>query len=531
MLVPGHPYDAEGVFTGCFAPPNTADDGLLVVYSSIRELPFHWSTPPYPRNAAGLAAAISLDGGRTWKKSGSNPILLGEPEAVKVTGFRDPFMGKWPPTAKLLGRSEEQVFGLVSGGIEGTGPTTFLYEIEPSDSTKWRYLGPLVAVPSRFQPSKTWSGNYGVNWECVNFLSFEKGSVSKQFLIIGAEGDVERAQTKIYDLPAGVPPRTVRTQVWMSGDLVKNEEGIQFEYQQGGFMDHGSYYAANSFRDPQSGRYIVYGWIPEEDITIERARRKGWNGSLGIPRELFLLTIPAAVRALQTPLAEISCVETKARPDGAFDLHTLGVRPISEIDHLRSTCRRHDQIKTVLRLPRSTSEQRYGLYSTISSTWELEATISLTTECETAGFYIRHDDDFSFSTTITFSTSAETITVSRLSSNNADDINKCAEAGPFTLFTTLQSRGDENGAALLHQERLHIRIFSDGNVLEVFANDRFALATMVYSRFQDGAITAFATGGMGSAVFGTINLWDGLNGEASLFIDELDDEPSSGPGT
>jgi hypothetical protein len=32
------------------------------------DLPFHWSTPPYPRDAAGLAIAESRDNGRTWTK-------------------------------------------------------------------------------------------------------------------------------------------------------------------------------------------------------------------------------------------------------------------------------------------------------------------------------------------------------------------------------------------------------------------------------------------------------------------------------
>jgi beta-fructofuranosidase len=311
----------------------------------------------------------------------------------------------------------------------------------------------------------------------------------------------------------------------MSGDLINKEGSIKLQYRQGGYLDHGSYYAANSFQDPRSGRYILHGWIPEEDITAKHAQQKGWNGSLAIPREIFLLTIPAVVHALRSQLSDISCIETICRPDGSYDLHTLGMKPISEVDHFRSTCGRLFQTRSQVFVPRSTSEQRHWLYSTMSSTWELEATISLAPHCETVGFHVKHNHDLSVSTTITFSALAESITVDRASSNDANDINKCAESGPFTLFTTKQFTGVTCEGSELKQESLHIRIISDEDVLEVFANDRFALATMVYSKSQTGAhggITAFATGESGSAVFESVSIWDGLNGEKSIVIDECD---------
>lgn len=533
MLRPDQPYDRDGVFTGCMAPfttttTTTTTTGavqLMVVYSSIRKLPFHWSTPPYPRNAAGLALAISRDGGNTWEKSQHNPILPGEPEGVNVTGFRDPYMARWPAVDLLLGYDEAKVYGLVSGGIDCSGPTTFLYEIQPSDATKWEYLGPLVDVPLNFQPSDKWSGNYGINWECVNFLSFKDGSASKHFLLIGAEGGIERNHIKSDDLTTCLSPRTVRTQVWMSGSLMNKEGVIKLLYQYGGYLDHGSYYAANSFHDRRSGRYIVHGWIPEEDITPDHAQQKGWNGSLAIPREAFLLTVPAVAHALRSPLSEISCVEAELRQDGLYDLHTLGVKPISEVDQFRTTCRNLSQTSTPILLPRSKDERRHCLYSTVSSTWELEATISLKPQCDTVGFHIRHNHDLSISTTITFSALAENITVGRASSNDAADINKCPELGAFTLFTARQRTGSGSDEIELKQEPLHLRIFSDGDVLEIFANDRFALATMVYSHSQtDGCsgITAFATGEIDSAVFESVSIWDGLNGDRSVVIDELD---------
>jgi beta-fructofuranosidase len=467
---------------------------------------------------------MSSDGGKTWAKPENNPILAGEPD-VAVTGFRDPYVARWPCADQLLSNGQEKFYGLVSGGLEGIGPTSFLYQIQPSDLTQWKYLGPLVELPQNFQPSKHWSGNYGINWECVNFLSFQGPSALKHFLVIGAEGGIERDHIKAYDVPVCLQPRTIRTQVWMSGDLVNKEGSLKFQYRFGGFLDHGSYYAANSFQDPRTGRHILYGWIPEEDITIDRAQRKGWNGSLAIPREIFLLDIPAVVRAIKSSLPEISCIESESQADGSFNVQTLGIKPISEVDHFRRTCGEQYSACSQILLPRSTSEERQWLYSTTSSSWELEATISLHSGCETIGFNIHCDCDLSSCTTITFSALAETIIVDRASSNDAIDINKCVESGPFTLFTILQPVKNGSGEEEI-QESLRIRIFSDGDIVEIFANDRFALATMVYSTGPNGAsggISAFATGDVGSAIFESVRVWDDLNGGHSIVVDELDD--------
>ena len=95
-LIPNQLYDCVGVFTGCMVPPENSEPGSLkVIYSSVRHLPFHWSTPPYPRNAAGLAVADSRDNGKTWMKCSENPTLAGEPEGLQVTGFRNPFLAEW----------------------------------------------------------------------------------------------------------------------------------------------------------------------------------------------------------------------------------------------------------------------------------------------------------------------------------------------------------------------------------------------------------------------------------------------------
>ncbi|KAJ5931507.1 hypothetical protein N7516_005996 [Penicillium verrucosum] len=492
-LIPDQPYDRAGVFTGCMVPPANFEQGSLkVIYSSVRHLPFHWSTPPYPRDAAGLAIAESRDNGETWMKCSENPILTGEPKGLQVTGFRDPFLAEWHALDHL--RGQKSMYALVSGGIEAYGPTAFLYSVPHENLSEWQYLCPLVNVPARFQPSPKWSGNFGVNWECANFLTLGSQTTSRVCLILGAEGDVEREHIRNFESSEHIPPRTVRSLLWMFGDLRVENNSVRVDYTHGGYLDCGSLYAANSFFDPVSKRYIMHAWIPEEDITPSYAKRKGWNGALAIPRELFLLSIPNVTRALRSPLSEIASVEQVPNRDASLTLYTLGTRPVEEIVRLRKHCGRVCQRKQIS-LPSPTAGPPHALCSTFFATWELEAEITIDPSCcIEVGFHIRHNSDMSICTTVTFSLQKEMISVNKGRSTSDPNVRNCPEQGPFTLFYMLDSMGVEPTEKL---ENLRIRIVSDADVLEVFANDRFALATMVYSPedCRPASISAFTKGG------------------------------------
>ncbi|OQE16494.1 hypothetical protein PENFLA_c027G03094 [Penicillium flavigenum] len=507
-LIPDKPYDCDGVFTGCMVPPENSEPGSLkVIYSSVRHLPFHWSTPPYPRDAAGLAIAESRDNGKTWTKCSENSILAGEPQGIQVTGFRDPFLAEWHALNDF--RGQNSMYGVVSGGIEDHGPTAFLYSVPHRNVSEWHYLSPLVNMPARFQPSQKWSGNFGINWECVNFLTLEAGSNSRVCLILGAEGDIEREHIRNYEGDAHIPPRTVRSLLWMFGDLRVENNVPRVEYTYGGYLDCGSSYAANSFFDPVSKRHIMHAWIPEEDIPASYAKDKGWNGALAIPRELFLLSASNVTRALYTPLSEISSVEHVPNQDGSATIYTLGIRPVEEIVRLRKR-HRHSCQRRYISLPPPTAAASHALCSTSSTTWELDAEITINPSCcFEVGFHIRHNSDMSICTTIKFSPQEETLSINKERSTSDPNIRNCNEQGPFTLFYRTDYPGVEPKDKL---ESLRIRIISDADTLEVFANDWFALATMVYSPDIGAAgISAFAKGEQGSTVIEEVNIWEGLS--------------------
>ncbi|KAH7169975.1 glycosyl hydrolase [Dactylonectria macrodidyma] len=494
VLKPDAAYDNEGIFTGCFYPTGMRGEKghLTAIYSSVTIAPIHWSIP-YSQNA-GLSVAVSTDGGRNWQKSNLNPILRGEPEDLTVTGFRDPYLAEWPALDEI--RGEKSLYGLVSGGILDQGPTVFLYAVAPDDLATWNYLGQLADLPAGFRSPGRWSPDFGINWECANFVTLQDGSDEGHFLILGSEGgrnwDSDHHKTN---------SQGAQVAVWMAGSLNKTPKGPKFEHESSGVFDYGDLYAPNSYEHPDTKKRILWGWIKEDDLTLARREAKGWTGHLSLPRELFLYTVKGVTGTLKTPLEDICSIQVSdciSTGNAAKNIQTLGIRPLSDLQTLKQS--------------RPTTWSNLGaeggtgrLMDNASSSWELEATINVQRDQGRLGFYIRHDNDLSQRTSISFSAQEEKIVVDRCLSNNQEDVKKHNISGPFTLFSF-----SEEGAEVM--EKLHLRIFCDGDVLEVFANDRFALSTMVYSESPlCTGISWFADQqDSTSHVFESIKLWESL---------------------
>lgn len=495
VLEPSESYDKEGIFTGCFHPTGLqGEEGqLTVIYSSIAHLPIHW-TLPYTRNCAGLSVATSNDGGKTWQKSEQNPILDGEPEGVTVTGFRDPFLAEWPAMDEL--RGEASLYGFVSGGIIDGGPTVFLYAISPTDLTQWTYLGPLVDLPTGYSPSGRWGGDFGVNWECVNFMTLHNDSEECPFMLMGTEGGVK----------PGAKEGAEQWSLWMAGSLEQTEQGPRLKPEFDGILDHGCLYAPNSYEHPITKNRIVWGWLKEDDLTLARRETKGWTGYFSLPRELFLYSADNVTRSLISPLEDLGCIRATDNGRGSNTIQTLGIRPLPNLDDLRRG-------KPAYWNNIDSKASLGSLVNPHSGCWELEATIKVSPNDQAVGIWIRHNENLTQGTAIHFSPQTETITIDKSKSNNETDIEKAPASGPFTLFYS-----DRNGSEEL--EKLHLRIFSDGDVLEVFANDRFALSTMVYADSKDcTGISWFVDGQESSeSIFESVKLWENM--KEVLEVDE-----------
>lgn len=506
-LAPDMSYDKEGVFTGCFTPsgPLGEKGQMTLFYTSVCHLPLHWSIP-YVRGCEGLSAAVSRDGGKTWDKVDSNPILPDEPKGINVTGWRDPYFAPWKALDTLRGKKEQSLYGAIAGGIHDDGPAIFLYAAPPNDLLKWEYLGIFLKVPGQLRHSPKWSADLGVNWECSNFMTLpdlETKTTAKDFIVCGSEGGKERPWVTSYrEAHPKVPVRTVNYCFWLCGATVKGEDdSVSFRIDYSGFMDHGCFYAASTFQDPVSDRRIVWGWIKEEDLPIEYSKRKGWTGCLSLPRELFLQRIPRVVKALQSSLTEITSITAveNAPEEGVYDVETLGIRPLTDLTALRQGS---PLVLNGISLPKSSGTTHSTSVS--AARWELEATIDVLQGCTSVGLHIRHTADMSSITTISFSPAEEEITVDRTKSSRSADVNRSTERGPMTLFST------KSGHDIV-QEQLKLHVFSDGNTIEIFANDRFAMATVIYTTDPTALdLTLFAEGSEDSALFRDVSVWADL---------------------
>ncbi|KEQ75173.1 putative beta-Fructufuranosidase [Aureobasidium namibiae CBS 147.97] len=523
-LSPDANYDDKGVFTGCRLP--SRDNSLTYAYTSVSDLPIH-HTLPHVVGSESLSLARSFDGGRTWQKFAGNPILPSEPSGLDVTGWRDPFVSSWPEMAKVLGLdTNNTLFGIISGGIRDVTPTTFLYSIDANDLTRWQYIGPLVNFGMNLRPSR-WSGDLGKNWEVTNFMTLQDtadSSVTRNFLVMGTEGCLPSAmghQSK--DLTG--PSRPLRGQLWMSGSLKRSHPDtspasspVQMEFDFGGHLDHGCLYAANAFFDPKTGKHIVWAWITEEDLCDELRHEQGWSGLLSLPREIHLQTIENVVSARTSKLEAITSIETDRNQNGTHTVRTLATEPVTSMAKLlrrRASCRR---ARLSQPLPRRNSlNLAFTSDDVRTSAWELDCSFSVARSCQEIGLQIVHSRDFTQTTTLTFSPKHETFVIERpsfTSPSSTNLINTAPECAPHTLFTTVDPSKNNQQV----EEPLHIQVWRDNSVLEVFVNGRTAVSTRIYAAEDTIGIRFFADDtpdfggfdgtGISQLIYGT--LWDGI---------------------
>ncbi|KAJ8114401.1 hypothetical protein OPT61_g3712 [Boeremia exigua] len=503
-MIPDQAYDKEGVFTGCSWPTGLhGEKGVLTAfYSSITALP-HW-TWEHKQDSEGVSVATSLDGGKTWRKSLENPVLQGEPDGLKVTGFRDPFLSYWPALDQALG-TEKRLYAALSGGIVGQGPNVFLYSVNPDDLTSWNYLGPLVDITANTRTGGRWTGELGVNWECVNFMTLSDGADAKrEVLLLGAESK------HIIDFRQGQGDEHSGWPLWVAGSIETTPIGPRLRHEFDGYLDHGCLYAPNSFEHPVTQKRVAFGWIKEEELTLSRRAAKGWTGFLSMPRELSLHTTRNVTRGLNSSVeSNGSMIIVEDGPCGKI-VQTLGIRPYQDF---RAQPQVHFEEWSNLKDVNGKTA-RVLTSETISSSWELEATIAVDPSHQRVGFNINSTEDGMRGTTIYFDIQNEQIVVDRSLSNREADIKKYNMSGAFTLY---YRRTDSSATEEL--EKMRMRIFRDGDTLELFVNDRFALTSTVYAGNDSYAgICYFAEGGSAKTIaFEKLQLW------------QLTDKPDDGP--
>ncbi|KAH9834271.1 Glycosyl hydrolase 32 family [Teratosphaeria destructans] len=458
----GH-YNGLGIFSGTGQPINLkgeVDGTLLLFYTSVAHLPTSWSIPYQPSTET-QSLAMSTDGGKTWEQYAGNPVIDATTETApmywNITGFRDPFFHLMPELDTLLGVSEPHYYAVFGSGIKGVGPRMPLWTAPASDLTKWCFLGALwePADNTTLGPVLT-TGSYGYNFEVSGFFTLPDSKGNPHYFVnMGTEGgNVSFHEASHWAL-------------WNEGTVSKRENGsVKFTPIAGGAADWGLSYALTSFNDTKNNRRVQWAWAPEDlvgDDGLFSAKQQGFQGSLTLPRELFVHEVSNALLAHSTHTAYDAGTYTASK-----SLATSG------------------------------SAQQWLTAIVASSTGAY-------------GFTLAASPDGTEYTTVSYHPTNHTVLVDRTHSSGPHLVgfNNATVTGYFTPYTVL-CKGSSTATEI---EKVRWDIFLDGSLLEIYINDRFALATRIYpsQRCSTGLGVYVEDGGSGggSVVFEALEVWKG----------------------
>ncbi|CAI7609362.1 unnamed protein product [Penicillium glandicola] len=509
-IIAGGKNDPLAVFDGSVIPSGI--DGLpTLLYTSVSYLPIHWSIP-YTRGSETQSLAVSYDGGRNFTKLAQGAVIPSPPFAVNVTAFRDPYAFQSSVLDTAVNSTKGTWYTAISGGVHDVGPCQFLYRQHDADFQYWEYLGQWWNEPvNSTWGIGDWAGGWGFNFEVGNVFGLNAEGYSEDgeiFMTLGTEGS---------GLPIVSQVSSIHDMLWVAGN-VTNEGSVAFNPTMAGVLDWGlSAYAAagkilpaTSQAAKKSGapdRFISYVWLTGdvfEQATGFPTSQQNWTGTLLLPRELNIRTIPNVV---DNELARESLTSWRVSREGSgeVDLETMGIS-IS-----RETYSALTSGSSFVESGRTLSKAGSVAFSTSPSSkfFVLSANISFPTSARDSdiqsGFQVLTSG--LESTTIYYQFSNESIIIDRSNTSAAakttDGISSDNEAGRLRLFDIL-----ENGEEQI--ETLELTVVVDNAVLEIYANGRLALSTWARSWYTNSTEIKFFHNGVGGVTFEDVTVFEGL---------------------
>jgi beta-fructofuranosidase len=221
-------------------------------------------------------------------------------------------------------------------------------------------------------------------------------------------------------------------------------ETPDFAVAERGRLDHGDFYAPQSLRAPD-GRHLMWGWL-RETRDLDAQWEAGWSGVLSVPRELAY----EGGDLVQRPARELR--ELRERHAHAGE-HTLAPGEHRALDAPG------DGVELALEV----AVERGGLF-------ELGVRESPALAERTA---VRYDGN--------------TLAVDRSESS-------------------LDARCDTGHQSMPVEGPLSLRVFVDGSVLELFANDRRCLSTRIYPTRADA--TGLSVAALVAPVELSLDVWE-----------------------
>ena len=160
----------------------------------------------------------------------------------------------------------------------------------------------------------------------------------------------------------------------------------------------------------------------------------------------------------------VSITERNVQIQAQADRSTTGVAPLPDVVEGLREGSSHHSYDCSSAYSKSTIVEKQG-----SSSMELKATVSSATGG--VGLILAASPDMTEYTTISYEPSNNTLLVNRMHSSTIVEFNNATITGYFYPYT-LASTGKK--------EEITMTAFLDGSLLEVYVNDRFALATRIY---------------------------------------------------
>jgi beta-fructofuranosidase len=241
--------------------------------------------------------------------------------------------------------------------------------------------------------------------------------------------------------------------LWNEGQITRRENGsAEFTPLAGGAIDSGLSYAVTSFVDTKNNasRRVQWGWANEENNNFALLQ-SGYQGAITLPREMYVIKTKDLVNP-DGGLTTKGNTRVVEHGNGTFTGYTLGARPLPDVvEGLRQGAQRKD-------MNTSNTCQTTKLVGTGSSHMELKATFSNFTG--PAGLVIAASPGGEEKTVIWYSPGNYTINVDRSQSSTID------EFANYTMLGYFYPYAFSNGT----QESLHMDIFVDGSLVEVFVN-------------------------------------------------------------
>lgn len=478
MILPGGVNDPIAVFDGAVIPSGI-DGKPTMMYTSVSYMPISWSIA-YTRGSETQSLAVSSDGGRNFTKLEQGPAIPSPPFAANVTSWRDPFLFQNHQFDSLLESKNGTWYNVISGGIHGDGPSAFLYRQQDPDFQYWEYLGEWWHEEGNSTwGSGDWAGRWGYNFEVINIFGLDEEGYNlngEVFATVGTEWSFDPIKPQASDN---------REMLWAAGNVTLEDGDIKFTPSMAGYLDWGlSAYAAAGKELPASSkasqnsgapdRFVTYLWLTGDYFEGHDfpTAQQNWTGSLLLPRELSVGTIPNVV---DNELSrEMASWRVGTNDTGVLELVTLkqeiAREPLAEMTSGNSFIEPSKNISS----PGTTAFKQ----SPDSKFFVLTASLSFPSSARNAdlkaGFELL-SSEFE-STTIYYQFSNESIIIDRSNSSAAarttNGIDTRNEFGRMRLFDVV-----EDGHERI--ETLDLTIVIDNSIVEVHANGRFALSTWV----------------------------------------------------